>query len=120
VSQRCPHCRLYNPDSATRCDCGYDFQEKRVAESYLVAHIEQKHGGRSNLLRSLARDNLLGGALLMALGVALAVANGLMTGRASVPFLLIWPVILLARGLRQRRQATSLAVSLKEKERLKP
>jgi hypothetical protein len=111
---------LYNPDSAARCDCGYDFQEKRVAESYLVAHIEQKHGGRSNLLRSLARDNLLGGTLLMALGVALAVANGLTTGRVGVPFLLIWPVILLARGIRQRREAASLAVRREEKERLTP
>ena len=90
---------------AIRCDCGYDFHEKRMAESYLVAHIEQKHGGRSNLLRSLARDNLLGGGLLLALGVGLAVANGLTTGRVGAPLLLlIWLVILVVRGIRQRRE----------------
>jgi hypothetical protein len=110
---------LYNPDAAVRCDCGYDFQEKRLAESYLVAHIERKHGGRSNLLRALARDNLLGGTLLTALGVALAVANGLTTGRVGVPFLLIWPVILLVRGIRQRREAASLKVRREEKEGLR-
>ena len=25
MSQISPMCRLYNPDSAIRCDCGYDF-----------------------------------------------------------------------------------------------
>lgn len=87
-----------------------------MAESYLVAHIEQKHGGRPNLLRSLARDNLLGGTLLMAVGVALAVAKGLTTGRVAVPLLLIWPVILLVRGIRQRREAATLAANREQKK----
>ena len=32
---KCPNCRLINPDTALRCDCGYDFQSKQVKESYL-------------------------------------------------------------------------------------
>jgi hypothetical protein len=31
----CPHCGLINPDSAQRCDCGYDFACGHVKQSYL-------------------------------------------------------------------------------------
>jgi hypothetical protein len=29
MAKDCPHCRLANPESAQRCDCGYDFVERR-------------------------------------------------------------------------------------------
>ena len=32
----CPRCKLTNPPTALRCDCGYDFGLKKVQESYLT------------------------------------------------------------------------------------
>jgi hypothetical protein len=35
-SMDCPNCKLVNPPTATRCDCGYDFQMHTMRESYLT------------------------------------------------------------------------------------
>ena len=32
----CPRCGLINPETAQRCDCGYDFVNKSVEKSYLA------------------------------------------------------------------------------------
>lgn len=43
----CPKCRLANPPSAGRCDCGYDFDTGVIAESYLSSKqrvLNQPHG----------------------------------------------------------------------------
>jgi hypothetical protein len=32
---KCPRCRLINPPTALRCDCGYDFQKGTVEKPYI-------------------------------------------------------------------------------------
>lgn len=33
---KCPNCGLFNPDSAERCDCGYDFNSSKIEKSYII------------------------------------------------------------------------------------
>ena len=32
--KKCPNCGLWNPSSAMRCDCGYDFSQKKIKSSF--------------------------------------------------------------------------------------
>ncbi len=36
----CPQCRLTNPDSAIRCDCGYNFQTRSIESSALLPQAD--------------------------------------------------------------------------------
>jgi len=33
---RCPNCGLFNPESAQRCDCGYDFDKGTMEKPYYI------------------------------------------------------------------------------------
>lgn len=46
TDKKCPRCGLWNTSSATRCDCGYDFEKATLEESY----------NKSELSFSAARD----------------------------------------------------------------
>jgi hypothetical protein len=41
----CPKCKLVNPDTAERCDCGYDFASGTMQNSYLTDRDRRRKGG---------------------------------------------------------------------------
>jgi uncharacterized membrane protein YvbJ len=106
MSKRCRICGLHNPDSADRCDCGFDFATGTIQRSYLDAHIEQKHGGRVNLLRAASGNNLKHGLIIVILVIAFSVFAAFFKARVGlVPVLLFgWGLLLIVRGLHQRRE----------------
>jgi hypothetical protein len=103
MSQQCPRCRLFNPAEAARCDCGYDFATKSVKGSYLLEHVVEKQGGEARVVAAASRANLRSGISLLVLA-AIFSAGAYYSGQPRL-FLVpvIWGIVLLARGLRQRR-----------------
>jgi hypothetical protein len=75
MSVTCPKCGLFSPDEAVRCDCGYDFAAREVRDSYLEAHIVEKHGGLTRFLETQARRNIVSGLCLLGLGVLMVGAH---------------------------------------------
>jgi hypothetical protein len=71
---QCPKCRLINPPSAERCDCGYDFATKSVKSSYL-----QGPSGESalvaDIVRAVGRRDLSIGGAWLGLGAVATVAT---------------------------------------------
>jgi hypothetical protein len=110
---QCPKCRLINPDSAARCDCGYDFATGTVKESYLVADFRARHPDPAAWLRECARRDLKMGALCLIAGTTVILGSfalGMLShsrGAAGVivfsPF--AYGFIMLARGIRSARLA---------------
>jgi uncharacterized membrane protein YjgN (DUF898 family) len=75
----CPKCKLVNPPTAERCDCGYDFKTRTMEYSYLT---ENDHR---------ISKPAIGGALVLALlavRIALVLAKGA-GERSPVAFVLI-------------------------------
>jgi hypothetical protein len=66
----CPRCRLFNPPEAQRCDCGYDFAERRLAGSLLPRSGRGGFGAGSAVLL---------GFLLVPAGVAVGAGLGVLT-----------------------------------------
>ena len=77
---KCPRCRLENPPTAQRCDCGYDFPTGQLKPSYLPAH--EQRGKRSVSFAGLVPR--LGALLIDALifwtvGMGIAIALGFLS-----------------------------------------
>ena len=117
MSQRCPTCRLYNPDTALRCDCGYDFEAKEQRSSYVVAETARRHGGFQPLLLAQARQNVRNGYGLLGAGLTIGLVMWVLSSPTGeqpprgglVPGGLIASGLWLAmRGHNQKRAAASL------------
>jgi hypothetical protein len=109
----CPRCRLISPDSAARCDCGYDFGAGSVQQSYLVQEFYSRHPDPAAWFRECGRRDLRTAAvcLLAGFGVALgSYALDLFSPHARGVFILVvspfvYGLLMLARGVRHLRVA---------------
>ena len=101
---QCPKCRLINPPSAGRCDCGYDFGTQSMKPSYLQGAAGDSEV-ISELVRALGRRDLTVGGLWLGLGLvatvgtyALAASEG--GGRYFVAYgAIVFGFLRLLRGL---------------------
>ena len=61
----CPRCGLFNPDTAQRCDCGYDFETCAVKSAYFKQELPREF--KTYLILAIAL-NVLAGAFALASG----------------------------------------------------
>ena len=74
----CPNCKLINPPTAQRCDCGYDFPSGTMKESYLP-NTERK--------KKVAGTTWIGAIIALALRLMFATPGKHLWGKD--PFLII-------------------------------
>ena len=58
---KCPNCKLENPDSEIRCDCGYDFQTGEIKKPYLHFNTPQQN---TNDLEKKDKTDIINGLAL--------------------------------------------------------
>lgn len=82
---QCPRCRLINPDTALRCDCGYDFETQRMQKPYSV---EQGMSARIVTAppKGILALGLTGAIPLTLAGLAAALFIFLFSDDPNVPF----------------------------------
>jgi hypothetical protein len=93
-AKRCPKCGLTNPSTALRCDCGWDFQSRTAARSYL------QQGASEVQRRQRAKDQVLLGILLILGGTVATFASFGSSGSGIIFYgVIVVGLIKVFRGL---------------------
>jgi hypothetical protein len=105
----CPKCRLFNPPSAERCDCGYDFRTGKVEQSYDPSVLHP------DVVRELGQRDVRVGAVLCIVGLAITLGTyGLASSVGGGPYIIasgaiVWGAIKCARGVDRVRTGVNRA-----------
>ncbi len=62
---QCPRCGLFSPDTAQRCDCGYDFEAKTLQKAYFKRELPSQFRGYAIFVVIL---NIIVGVIALAAG----------------------------------------------------
>jgi len=107
MSRQCTNCGLISPEEAVRCDCGYDFTTRTIESSYLLAHIQRKHGDDATIAQRSALNNIRSGQTIVIVAMLMALLSYAVSGRVSIAGgALVAGLLLLSKGRRQRRELT--------------
>jgi len=91
MAKDCPKCGLVNPDTAERCDCGWDFASRRVDLSYARPFDTRILAERGLTLTQVGIRNIKIGATVFVVGIIGAVLIGTVTATATGGYLtIIW------------------------------
>jgi hypothetical protein len=101
MSQQCPDCRLFNPDTALRCDCGYDFVARSMKGSYLVADAVAKRGADA-FVREASGSHLKAGVAWIVIGLVISLSGLIANGRVRIGWPLVVGAIFVIKGLTAR------------------
>ncbi len=112
----CPRCKLVNPDSAQRCDCGYDFPTGTMRGSYAEAARRSKGLAPepSEAVRALGCRDIQVGGVIFVLGLTGTVVSYAYAQTHGGTYVLaygavVWGLIQFLRGVDRSRSGLDRA-----------